>query len=257
MRSSRSAYQVEKWRSVACCARVSCDTTTLPTPNSPAAVCCPVIAGAGQHAGARAAVLLAIVVCQTLCSGLGAVLWLQPVFFARLFTTDAVIVDTVVACMPWVALELAGNGATVVVCGALRGAGRQLTGSCVNLVSYWCLGLPLGAYLGLVKGYGAPGLWMSLAAARLAQLVVLLGVLVWLDWEVEVAHSQQLIRSQSGSRVCSRQTSIDTSRPEAEGLLPHGRLGASMRLPETLPEERVWRAPVQHKDSGPAQPDTS
>jgi hypothetical protein len=208
-------------------------------------------AGAGQHAGARAAVLLAIVGCQALCSGMGAVLWLQPGFFARLFTTDAVIVDTVVACMPWVALELAGNGTTVVLCGALRGAGRQLAGSCVNLVCYWCLGLPLGAYLGLVKGYGAPGLWMSLAAARLAQLVVLLVVLVWLDWEVEVAHSQELIRSQSSSRMCSRRVSRDTGTPETEGLLSHGHHGASLRLPETLPEGRVWRAPVQQKHNGP------
>lgn len=31
--------------------------------------------------------------------------------------------------------------------GLLRGAGKQETGAVTNLLSYWCCGIPLAAYL--------------------------------------------------------------------------------------------------------------
>jgi MATE family multidrug resistance protein len=32
-----------------------------------------------------------------------------------------------------------------------------------NLVSYWVLALPIGAWLGLSRGYGLAGIWFGLA----------------------------------------------------------------------------------------------
>jgi MATE family multidrug resistance protein len=48
----------------------------------------------------------------------------------------------------------------------------------VTLVAYWGLGLPLGMWLGLVRGHGAPGLWTGLILG-LSAAATLLGWRFW------------------------------------------------------------------------------
>ena len=52
----------------------------------------------------------------------------------------------------------------------MRGCGRQLLASGLNLVSYWGLGLPLALVLGLHLGLGVQGLWYGLATTTSVQV---------------------------------------------------------------------------------------
>lgn len=54
--------------------------------------------------------------------------------------------------------------------GVMRGAGRQLLASVLNLITYWGLGLPLCVALGVHYGLGVQGLWWGLATTTSVQV---------------------------------------------------------------------------------------
>ena len=68
----------------------------------------------------------------------------------------------------------AARQARVDAAGIMRGAGRQLLASILNLISYWGLGLPLALLLGVHWGLGVQGLWWGLAATTSVQVSPLL-----------------------------------------------------------------------------------
>ena len=66
----------------------------------------------------------------------------------------------------------------VVGCGVLRGMGRTRPAAWFNLVGYWLIGLPFGAFFGLSMGWGLAGIWWGLALG-LAVVAVALTVLLF------------------------------------------------------------------------------
>ena len=46
-------------------------------------------------------------------------------------------------------------------------------GAAVNVVTYWCLGLPLSVFLAFPEHYGVPGLWSGLACTTTLQATVM------------------------------------------------------------------------------------
>jgi len=74
------------------------------------------------------------------------------------------------------------DGVQVTATGALRGAGNTHAGLFAHLVGYWVVGLPIGAWLGLGRGFsghtlGATGLWIGLCAGLMFEGVAL--TVVW------------------------------------------------------------------------------
>jgi MATE family multidrug resistance protein len=64
-------------------------------------------------------------------------------------------------------LPLAGlfqvfDGLQVVALGLLRGLGDTRMPLLVNVVGFWCIGIPVSLWLGFGQGYGAVGLWWGL-----------------------------------------------------------------------------------------------
>jgi hypothetical protein len=47
------------------------------------------------------------------------------------------------------------------------------SGAAVNVVTYWCLGLPLSVFLAFPVHYGVPGLWAGLACTTTLQASVM------------------------------------------------------------------------------------
>ena len=47
------------------------------------------------------------------------------------------------------------------------------SGAAVNVVTYWCLGLPLSVFLAFPVHYGVPGLWSGLACTTTLQATVM------------------------------------------------------------------------------------
>lgn len=92
----------------------------------------------------------------------------------RIYTPDADVIALSASILPIAAAFQLFDGAQVAGCGVLRGMGRTRPAALFNLISYWLLGLPLGAWLGLSAGYGLAGIWwgLCLGLAVVATLLI-------------------------------------------------------------------------------------
>lgn len=80
----------------------------------------------------------------------------------RIYTTERVVLEAASAILPIAAAFQIFDGTQAVGCGILRGMGRVRPAMIFNLVSYWCLALPLGAWLAFSQGWGLAGIWWGL-----------------------------------------------------------------------------------------------
>lgn len=107
-------------------------------------------------------------------------------FYAKIFNDDIAVIKLTADVMPYVALFQIADGLNGSCGGALRGMGRQHVGAAVNIVSYYCLALPLGVWLAFWRGWGLEGLWVGQCVALYLVGVGEWGIVAWSDWEGEV-----------------------------------------------------------------------
>ena len=83
-------------------------------------------------------------------------------FLASLFTADPAVIALATLLMAYAAVFQYPDGLQALSAGALRGLKDTRVPMVITVIAYWGLGLPLGYWLGLVQGRGAPGLWTGL-----------------------------------------------------------------------------------------------
>jgi len=131
----------------------------------------------GQRVGAGLPWGHAAIAAQLLGAGAMSVSALLFAFLpgplAAAFTTDLDAVAIAVALLPLAAAFQLFDGAQVVAFGVLRGAGDLTVPATANVVGYWLVGLPVGAWLAWGLDLGAAGVWAGLVVA-LASVAVLL-----------------------------------------------------------------------------------
>jgi MATE family multidrug resistance protein len=66
------------------------------------------------------------------------------------------------------------DGLQVVAIGLLRGLGDTRTPMIVNIVGFWCIGMPVSLWLGFGLDYGAQGLWWGLVVGLVIVAVFLI-----------------------------------------------------------------------------------
>ncbi len=111
----------------------------------------------------------------------GLVLIALPEWIARIYTVDLnVIRNTSTLLAAGAAFQLF-DGIQTVATGALRGAGDTRTPMICHFTAYWVIGLPLGAWLGFRRGWGALGLWIGLSLA-----LILIGIVLLIFWRKTV-----------------------------------------------------------------------
>jgi MATE family multidrug resistance protein len=119
--------------------------------------------GAGRHADAQRAAWVSIAL------GAGTMLvWattfaLGRAWLPRIYTTDADVIALSALILPIAAAFAVFDGTQVVGCAILRGMGDTRPAARYNLLGYWILGLPLGAWLALRADLGLAGIWWGLA----------------------------------------------------------------------------------------------
>jgi MATE family multidrug resistance protein len=114
--------------------------------------------------GARRAARAALLVGVGVMAGSGLLFALARHPLARAFTGDPELAALGASLIGVAAVFQIFDGLQVVSLGVLRGAADTKLPAVINLLGYWGVGLPLGAWLGLGLGWGAPGLWWGLTA---------------------------------------------------------------------------------------------
>lgn len=101
-------------------------------------------------------------------------------WLAGLFTQDAAVIALASLLMAYAAVFQYPDGLQALSAGALRGLKDTRVPMFITVLAYWGLGLPLGYWLGLSRGQGAPGLWTGLILG----LSVAAGLLGWRFWRL-------------------------------------------------------------------------
>lgn len=130
--------------------------------------------GAGDHAGVKRAAAAAFVIGIAFMSMTAIAMLTIPRFLARAYTAEEAVLATAVALLPLAGLFQVFDGIQVVAVGILRGTGDTRTPMIMNVLGFWCLGVPVSWYLGMRAGMGPRGLWMGFIVGLVAVAVLLL-----------------------------------------------------------------------------------
>ncbi|HEV7676698.1 MAG TPA: MATE family efflux transporter [Candidatus Angelobacter sp.] len=132
------------------------------------------------HAAARAGwMALFFAALFMSCSGLMLFFFARPI--ARMYTPESNVINAGATLLLVAAVFQLFDGLQVVATGALRGAGNTRIPMLANLVGYWVIGLPLGAFLCFKMKMGAVGMWLGLCLA-----LVLIGSALLAVWQAVV-----------------------------------------------------------------------
>jgi MATE family multidrug resistance protein len=146
--------------------------------------------GAGSTDGARAAARLAMMRGAV---GVAVNAFVFMVFGDKIcwwFTNEKSVHDCAVAALPVVALYQAADGLRVVGAGCLRGVGRLGAALISDVIGFWVLGVPIGAYLALgPPNMGMHGLWKGFCFG----VVAVMTPIVLKAWGVGGADEKPLV----------------------------------------------------------------
>ena len=86
--------------------------------------------------------------------------------------------------------------------GIVRGCGRQTSAACLNLLTFWGVGLPLAAGLAFPhdQRLGITGLWIGMCTVVYVQCIAM-RILIWrFDWHQESLRAAKLVSSNSSEK---------------------------------------------------------
>ena len=87
-----------------------------------------------------------------------------PEWLARRYTADVATVAVAAALLPLAGMFQVFDGLQAVTGGVLRGTGDTRVPAILHMVAFWCVGVPLGAFLGFRTPLRERGLWIGLVA---------------------------------------------------------------------------------------------
>ncbi len=131
--------------------------------------------GAGDIAESRRDAVAALAVGVGFMAVMAILFALVPAALANAYTTDGPTRVMAATLIPIAAVFQVFDGTQVICTSILRGAGDTKVAMLLHILSFWAVGIPLGALVAFGFDGGAPGLWWGLtaglAAAALLQLL--------------------------------------------------------------------------------------
>lgn len=167
--------------------------------------------GAGRPAAARLAAQSVAVLALSLMAGIAVLLASLHRLLPLVITSDPAVIDGTQHVIPIVAYMLIGDGMNAVLAGVVRGCGQQAKGAAVNVVTYWCLGLPLSVFLAFPEHYGVPGLWSGLACTTTLQATVMSVLVHKFDFAHEAKRAAMLAGNEASEKSIYPEASLQLS----------------------------------------------
>jgi multidrug resistance protein, MATE family len=130
--------------------------------------------GRGDPEGVRRSTVASLIVGAGFMLVTGLLFIVVPGPFAGLYSQDAMVLALAVLLLPIAGVFAVFDGLQVVAIGLLRGLGDTRMPMIVNVVGFWCIGMPISLWLGFGLGYGAQGLWWGLVAGLVIVAVFLI-----------------------------------------------------------------------------------
>ncbi|KAF8023393.1 hypothetical protein BT93_F0791 [Corymbia citriodora subsp. variegata] len=105
---------------------------------------------------------------------------------AYIFTESDEVANAVADLSPLLAISILLNSVQPVLSGVAVGAGWQSTVAYVNILSYYLVGIPVGAALGYILRMQMKGVWIGMLFGTFVQTVVLIVITYKTDWDKQV-----------------------------------------------------------------------
>ncbi|XP_065874830.1 protein DETOXIFICATION 16-like [Euphorbia lathyris] len=149
--------------------------------------------GAGRPYAARLAVQIVIILAVIEGLLLSSVLMAIRGVWGFLYTNQKEVVLYLASVMPVLVISNFMDGMQAVLSGAARGCGWQKIGAIVNFIAYYPVGLPVAITLTFVFHFGGKGLWMGIICGSSLQALLLLGITLRTDWELEAKKAKDRV----------------------------------------------------------------
>ncbi|MFN0098850.1 MAG: MATE family efflux transporter [Gemmatimonadaceae bacterium] len=128
--------------------------------------------GAGDIAESRRDAVAALAVGVGFMALMAIGFWFFPEALANAYTTDPDTRLMAATLIPIAAVFQVFDGTQVISTSILRGAGDTRVAMILHMLSFWAVGIPLGALIAFRFDGGAPGLWWGLTAGLAAAAVM-------------------------------------------------------------------------------------
>ncbi|EEY63040.1 Multidrug/Oligosaccharidyl-lipid/Polysaccharide (MOP) Flippase Superfamily [Phytophthora infestans T30-4] len=133
---------------------------------------------------AKMASTLGMMLSITLSAALVVLIIATRYYIPEIFINDAVSIELAGHAMLFLMPYQMCDAVNAVMQGVLRGTGRLSLGAYINLVAYFVLGLPIGAYLAFGMDMGVEGMWLGLTGGIFFGCVVSFVKICETDWKV-------------------------------------------------------------------------
>jgi MATE family multidrug resistance protein len=130
--------------------------------------------GREDPAGARRAAGAGLLLGVGFMTTTAVVFMLFPGVLARAYSGDGMVLALAVTLIPLAGVFQVFDGLQVVASGVLRGVGDTRSPMLLNLLGFWCIGMPVGIWLGFGASMGPRGLWWGLVLGLAAVALLLL-----------------------------------------------------------------------------------
>jgi MATE family multidrug resistance protein len=130
--------------------------------------------GRGDPPGARRAAGTGLLLGASFMSVTALVFLAFPELLARFYSTQEEVVALAAVLIPLAGIFQVFDGLQVVAAGVLRGVGDTRSPMVINLLAFWCVGMPVSVWFGFRTPAGPVGLWWGLVAGLAGVAVLLL-----------------------------------------------------------------------------------
>jgi MATE family multidrug resistance protein len=129
--------------------------------------------GRGDEPGARRVAIAGLLCAISFMSVSAIVFRAIPGVLAHLYTHDPAVAALAALLIPIAGIFQVFDGTQAVAAGILRGAGDTRAPMIVNILGFWCIGLPTSAWFAFHLHGGAVGLWWGIVAGLAAVAIFL------------------------------------------------------------------------------------